>query len=134
MKFCASECCGDKLREKAHADPCAEPDAVGNKSDEFRISGSAAVSTAEEHPEIVPVSAVPGGFDGVADSPFYTGGRGVVLVGDPGVELLGDTAQQEWILNSEQDSGSEIMVAFYVGGDTEFLNGICYIYNSICLA
>ena len=45
---------------------------------------------AKEALEGVQISSVPGDFDGVADGPLHSGGRGLEGLGHLGVEHLGD--------------------------------------------
>ena len=70
-----------------------ELEAVCDEGDELRVGGLAlgvGYGVAEDPLEGIQVPTVPGHFDGVADGPLHTGGRGLECFCHLGVQYLGD--------------------------------------------
>ena len=66
---------------------------VRNQGDELRIGGLAlgvGYCIAKEFLQGVQVAPIPGDFNGVADGPFHSAGRGAEVLSHLGVEHLGD--------------------------------------------
>lgn len=97
---------------------------IRDHGDEFAICGFTAVvldSVAEVRVECVNVTSIPCNLNGVAYGALNAACRGLVFLGDRGVEYLGDGIDDVAVFYRQQNSGAQILVALDVRGYTDLM-------------
>ena len=74
----------------------------------------------------------------MADGPFHPAGGGVEPFGHLGIQDLGDGVDHIHIVYGDDDGFSQILIAFDVGGNADFVDGVatatpgtiyCFVYS-----
>ena len=109
------------------ADLSLQPQLVSDDGNELRISRLALVvldRIAEQIIDGFQAAAIPRYFDGVADRPLHAARRGMIVLRDGRIQLLGDGTQKLHIFHNHQDGIPQILISFDVSRNTHFMNDI----------
>ena len=119
---------------------CRQPEAVAYECDKLGIGGSVAVKAYLAVKLVldelaVTVLPVPCGGYGMAYGSFHTGGRGLVGLGNGGVEPLCYAVKDGHILGGKHYCRAQISVTLYIGRYSYFLDylGNCSFKTSLII-
>ena len=103
---------------------------ISNQGDELRICGfsfGVADRVPKEALKGIQITSVPGYFDGVTDSSFYTAGGGLEGFCHLGVQNLGDGVDDVHVVDGDNDGLPQILVALDVGGNADGVR--CHVHG-----
>ena len=95
---------------------------VSNKRNKFGIRGFSlgiADGVAEKSLQSVQIATIPGHFDGVSDCTLYSAWRGLEGLCHLGIQYLGDGIDDVHIVDGDDDSLPQVLIALDVGRDAD---------------
>ena len=107
--------------------PLIQPHFVSDHRDELRIGGLAPQvvdGIAEVAVESIHIAPVPRHLNGMADGALHPAGSGTVFLGNFRVEAFGHSIDVLRLVHGEQDSISQELVTFDVGGNTDLVQDL----------
>ena len=109
---------------------------VCDKRNKFRIRGFSlgiADSIAEKSLQSVQIPSVPGNLDGMADGPLHTAGGGLECFCHLGVQYFCDGVDDVHVVDGNDDSFPQILIAFDVGRDADLFIALFMALMLSCL-